>query len=158
MKKLSFLCLLFVAVLMSCKTEEVFSEDEQLRIDIELIEKYLAENNLEAQVIEPSGIRYIIHSEGTGPTAAFGNSVFTHFRGYFLDGTEFDSTEGTGPTSFILGAGDVIRGWEIGFTKFNEGTSATLLIPSQYAYGNRRRGTIPPNAVIAFDVDVVNIR
>lgn len=159
MKNLGFLFLLSFLVLSSCDTEDVLTEDEQLRIDIELIEKFLAENNLEAQVIEPSGIRYVIHQEGTGETAVFGNSVFTHFTGYFLDGTEFDTTEGTGrPTDFILGAGDVISGWDIGFRKFRKGTRATLLIPSQYGYGTRRQGAIPPNSVVAFDVDVVDIR
>ena len=159
MKKLCFLLLLSVTVLMSCKTEEVFGEDEQLRIDIELIEKFLAENNLEAQVIGSTGVHYVIHQEGSGPTAAFGNSVFTHFTGYLLDGTEFDTSIGSGsPFEFVLGAGEVVQGWGLAFEKLNRGASATILIPSQFAWGPRRQGIIPPNSVVAFDVDVLEIR
>lgn len=159
MKKQGVLYALVFIWLVSCTSEDVFSEDEQLRVDIALIENYLAENNLEAQVIEPSGVRYVIHQEGTGPNAEFGNSVFTHFTGYLLDGTEFDTSEESGSTfEFVLGLGDVVRGWDIAFEHFKEGTSATILIPSQFAWGSRRQGVIPPNSVVAFDVEVVDIR
>lgn len=159
MRKVGVLYLLVFILLMSCTSEDVFSEDEQLRVDIELIENFLAENNLEAQVIEPSGVRYVIHQEGTGPNAEFGNSVFTHFTGYLLDGTEFDTSIGSGsPFEFVLGLGDVVQGWDLAFAKLNEGARATILIPSQFAWGSRRQGIIPPNSVVAFDVDVIDIR
>lgn len=146
------------ALFMGCDTEEVFDEEQQQAIDRKLIDDYLAENNITATEIEGTGIRYVIRTQGSGPNAAFAESVFTHYRGYFLDGTEFDTSIGSDPIDFVIGAGQVVRGWEIGFKEFNKGTSATLFIPSQYGYGSQRRGAIPPNSVLIFDVDVLDIR
>ncbi len=148
---------LFVA-LMGCDGEEVFDEAQQLAIDRKLIEDYLAENNIVAQEVGETGIMYVIHQAGSGPKAAFANSVFTHYRGYLLDGTEFDTSSGRGVFDFVIGAGQVIRGWELGFQELNKGASATLFIPSKYGYGSTRQGSIPPNSVLLFDVDVVDIR
>ena len=151
------LMLLFVAVL-SCDTEQVFDEEEQLAIDRQLILDYLAENNIDALEIEDTGIYYVITQQGSGPNAEFANSVFAHYRGYLMDGTEFDNSSGKGPFDFVVGAGQVIRGWELGFQEFNKGASGTLFIPSKFGYGTRRQGSIPPNAVLLFDIDVIDIR
>ncbi len=149
--------LVFVAFL-GCDSEEVFDEDQRLALDRSLIEEYLTENNIVANEIDETGIMYVIHTPGTGPNAEFAESVFTNYRGYLLDGTEFDSSVGRGVLDFVIGAGQVIRGWELGFQQFNKGTSATLFIPSKFGYGTNRQGTIPANSVLIFDVDVVDIR
>ena len=143
---------------MACDSEEVFDENQQSDIDRALIDDYLTENNITALEIGETGIRYVIHTAGSGPNAQFAESVFAHYRGYFLDGTEFDSSIGSDPIDFVIGAGQVVRGWEIGFREFNKGTSATLFIPSKYGYGSQRRGGIPSNSVLIFDVDVLDIR
>ncbi len=160
MKKL--IVYLFPVLLLSiaaCDSDNVFDEAEQLLVDIELIENFLAKNNLEADTLKPSEIRYIIHEAGTGAKAAFGSSVVVHYTGYLLDGTEFDSSTGGAPFDVVIGRGDVIRGWDIGLRELNKGSRATLYIPSASGYGNRRQGDlIPPNSVLVFDIQVLDIR
>ncbi len=149
---------LMVAILASCDTESVFDEAEQLAIDRQLILDYMADNNIQGEEIGDLGIYYVLTQPGSGPNAEFASSVFTHYRGYLLDGTEFDTSVGRGVFDFVIGAGDVIQGWEIAFKELNKGASATLFIPSKYGYGTRRQGNIPPNSVLLFDVDVTDIR
>lgn len=158
MNRIKFLLVFVLAAFMGCQTEEVFDEQEQLAIDKQLIEDYLQENNLAAQEIDNTGIFYLITEPGTGDNAKFAESVFAHYRGYLLDSTEFDTSEGKGPFDFVVGAGTVVQGWEIGFQELNKGASATLFIPSKYGYGTRRQGSIPASSVLLFDVTVVDIR
>ncbi len=149
-----FLCL---ALVLSCDTDNVFSEEEQLRNDVSLIEQFIADNNINAFSFE-NGIHIAVQTQGSGNSPRFGDSVICHYRGYLLDGTEFDSSEGRGPFDFVLGRGDVIRGWDLAFQEINKGTVATFYIPSGLAYGNTRRPGIPPNSVLIFDVNLLDIR
>ncbi|MCL4158239.1 UNVERIFIED_CONTAM: hypothetical protein GTU68_011854, partial [Idotea baltica] len=137
MKKVVTLCLslTLLFVISGCDTDEVFNAEEQLEIDIRLIDQYLADNFLTAQVDEDTELRYIVSQEGTGDNAVFGNSVEVHYTGYLLDGTEFDTSIGRGSFTFVLGRGDVITGWDIGFQKLNVGAQATMFMPSSLAYG-----------------------
>lgn len=162
MKKV-FTLLLAIAVCAwytSCDTDEVFNADEQLDIDLQLIDQFLADNNLIAEIDQDSQIRYIISQAGDGDNAAFGNSVEVHYRGTLLDGTEFDNSEGRGPFTFVLGRGDVIQGWDVIYQNFNVGTQAVFFIPSGLAYGNSRgpANNLPLNAVLVFETTVLDIR
>ena len=155
MNKIKFLLVMVFAAFTACDSEEVFDEQEQLAIDRQLITEYLADNNITAEQIGETGIYYAISQSGTGDNAEFASSVYADYRGYLLDGTEFDS----GTIDFVVGAGSVIQGWELGFQELNKGASATLFIPSKYGYGSSRQGTtIPANSVLLFDVTVVDIR
>lgn len=158
MKKLVVLLPILLFLLAACDTDNVFDEEEQLQVDIDLIEAFLAENNLDADTLQPSEMRIIIHQQGSGPNADFGSSVVVHYTGYLLDGTEFDTTTGRSPFDVVVGRGDVIRGWDIGLRELNAGSRATFYIPSGLAYGNNRQGIIPPNSVLIFDIEVVDIR
>lgn len=155
-----FMSLAVFFAVSGCDTDEVFNAEEQLQIDIRLIDQYLADNSLTAQVDEATNLRWVLTQEGTGNNAEFGNSVEVHYSGYLLDGTEFDTSIGRGPLTFVLGRGDVITGWDIGFQRLNIGAQATLLIPSALAYGNSRgpTGGLAPNSVLIFDVTVIDIR
>jgi len=151
--------LVFSLGLLSCGGNDViFDEGAQLETDIMLIEEFLADNGLEADTLLPSGIRIITDDPGQEPKARFGDSVETRYRGYLLDGTEFDSSEGRDPLWFIVGKGDVIQGWEIAIRQLGKGGRATVFVPSQYGYGNRGQGIIPPNSVLVFEINVLNIR
>ena len=158
MKKLLtvILALTALAVYSGCDNDEVFDAEEQLNIDIQLINDYLTQNNLVAQVDTDSQIHYVITQQGSGPNAEFGNSVQVDFRGYLLDDTEFDA----GAFTFVLGRRDVIEGWDVAFQLFNKGTQATIFIPSELAYANSRGpgNNLPLNAVLAFDVTLIDIR
>lgn len=159
MKKLVYFLPVLFLLVAACDQDNVFDDAEQLRIDVELIENYLSQNNLAADTLQPSQIRIIVTREGTGPKPGFGSSLIVDYRGYLLDGTEFDSSIGLEAIDVVLGRGDVIQGWEIGLRELSLGSVATLLIPSALGYGNNRQGSfIAPNAVLLFDVQVLDVR
>jgi peptidylprolyl isomerase len=99
--------------------------------------------------------------DGTGDaTAVDGDTITVHYVGYLADGTVFDQSWGkeTGPFAFILGKGDVIQGWDQGLSGVKIGERRHLLIGSDLAYGSSGSGgVIPPDAPLAFDVDIVDI-
>ena len=132
---------------------------DQLKIDGEIIDKYLAQNNIVGQKTA-SGLRYIITQEGSGPNAAAGDMIEAHYDGALLDGTKFDSSYDRGTTfEFTLREGRVILGWDEGFGLLNTGAKATLYIPSSLGYGERAQGaTIKENSILKFDVELVSIK
>ena len=132
---------------------------EQMKVDSATIEQYLEENNIDAEATE-SGLRYKITKKGKGIQPAAGDSVFVHYRGTLLDGTEFEaSTPERGPIGFPLGQQAVIPGWDEGISLLNEGGKATLYIPSPLAYGPQRRSeVIAENSILVFDVELVDVK
>ena len=85
--------------------------------------------------------------------------VSVHYKGMLLDGTVFDSSHGGEPFEFILGAGQVIRGWDEGIAELKKGQKATLICPPEYAYGKRGAPPdIPPNSTLKFEVEVLGYR
>lgn len=108
----------------------------------------------------PSGLKVEVLQEGNGPVAQKGQTVVVHYTGTLENGKKFDSSRDRGePFSFVLGAGQVIRGWDEGLALMNVGTRARLTIPPELGYGSRGAGgVIPPNATLIFDVELVGIK
>ena len=133
------------------------NDDQQLSIDLELIDNYLKENNIDAVKTE-SGLRYFIEKTGQGENAAPGDNVSVHYTGMLLDGEKFDSSLDRGdPLNFTLGQGMVIRGWDEGITYFNKNSKGTIYIPSSLGYGaSGAGGVIPPNAVLVFEIELID--
>lgn len=95
---------------------------------------------------------------GTGEEAVAGNVITVHYTGTLTDGTKFDSSVDRGqPFRFVLGAGQVIQGWEQGFAGMKVGGKRKLVIPSDMAYGDRGQGPIPPNSTLLFDVELIAV-
>ena len=97
---------------------------------------------------------------GTGAAAQTGDSVSVHYTGWLANGKIFDASElhGNTPFSFQLGAGQVIKGWDIGVVGMKTGGIRQLVIPAKLAYG--RQGappTIPPNATLTFRIHMLAI-
>ncbi len=133
--------------------------EAQKKIDAELIDQYLAKNNIEAET-DTTGLRYVVTKKGNGPKPSIGDSVLVHYTGKLMEnGKKFDSSKDRGtPFEFSIGRG-VIEGWSRGFALLNEGDEATLYIPSGMAYGpGGYPGTIPPNAILVFDVEFLEIK
>ena len=94
----------------------------------------------------------------TGATAVVGATVTVHYLGTFTNGTKFDSSYDRGtPSSFRLGAGQVIPGFEQGIVGMKVGGKRRLTIPPSLAYGSTGSGPIPPNTTIVFEVELVSI-
>ncbi|GAB5551380.1 MAG: FKBP-type peptidyl-prolyl cis-trans isomerase [Saprospiraceae bacterium] len=144
-----FLTLVFAAMSFSCE-EQLLPSEENRR---EILE-YLETNNIDATE-HISGLYYTIEEEGTGTEMPSVNSrVEVKYKGYLTDGFVFDETQGDNTAEFALG--QVITGWRIGITLMKKGGKATFIIPSNLGYGFRGTNTIPPNAVIIFDVELIN--
>lgn len=100
-----------------------------------------------------------ILKEGTGDAIRVGQVAEVHYDGALVDGTMFDSSRRRGQTfSFILGRGQVIRGWDEGVVGMKVGEQRKLTIPAEMGYGaGGVPGVIPPNATLVFDVELVGI-
>lgn len=109
--------------------------------------------------VTASGLRYEDVAVGDGPSPQQGQRVTVHYTGYFTDGRKFDSSLDRGqPFTFVLGVGQVIRGWDEGVATMKVGGKRLLYIPSNLAYGARGQGPIPPNTDLIFEVELLDIR
>jgi FKBP-type peptidyl-prolyl cis-trans isomerase len=121
------------------------------------MKKYISDNKITVKPTE-SGLYYIQKLAGKGKQAENGKLVTVHYTGKFLDGNVFDSSIGREPFQLILGAGQVIPGWDEGIAKMKEGGKAQLLIPSALGYGmHGAGGFIPPYTPLVFDVELVKV-
>ncbi len=122
-------------------------------------EEYLAANGArEGVVTTPSGLQYEVITMGTGAKPTAESQVRVHYAGTLIDGTEFDSSYKRGEPA-VFGVGQVIRGWVEGLQLMPEGSKWKLHIPSDLAYGpsGGPGGSIPPNSVLVFDVELLEI-
>ena len=147
--------------LMELAQQKAAAETARLLQKDELqIQAYLKKNNLTGLKIT-GGTYYVITKPGTGSKPQTGQTVSVLYKGTLLDGKVFDSSEKQGgkPLSFVLGVGQVIPGWDQGLAALPQGTKAILLVPSPLAYGSRGAGPdIPANAILRFDVELVEVK
>lgn len=109
----------------------------------------------------PSGVLYYDQKVGTGASPKVGQTVSVQYTGTLLDGTKFDSSydHGGTPIDFPIGVGQVIKGWDDGVPSMKIGGKRRLVIPGDLAYGaNPPTPTIPPNATLIFDIELVGIK
>lgn len=149
------LTLLAISMLVSCE-EENLTFQEQLDIDVDIIETYLAENNISA--LSDQSVYYVVEDEGTGSTYPLTSSLVSMaYSGTVMngDGTVFDSRTSTNPLKSQLT--NLIAGWQIGVPKFKKGGKGKLYIPSGYAYGVFGSGSaIPGNSILIFDIELLD--
>ena len=127
---------------------------DQMAIDVALIDEYLSEEGIIAEIDE-SGLRYVIIEEGEGSRPVAGSTISVKYRGTLLsDNSLFDeNTEG-----IELRLSLVIAGWQIGIPLIREGGKIMLYIPSLLGYGCGGSGSsIPSNANLIFEVEIIEI-
>ena len=96
---------------------------------------------------------------GDGTIAEKYSIVTVHYTGKLQDGTVFDSSQKIGkePIRFTLGVGQVIDGWDQGLIGMKVGGQRKLKIPPELGYGSQDNGMIPPNSILQFDVELIEI-
>jgi peptidylprolyl isomerase len=99
-------------------------------------------------------------AEGMGRSPATGDTVVVHYTGWLENGTQFDSSRDRNePFEFVLGRGQVIKGWDEGVATMRVGQKAKITIPPALGYGARGAGgVIPPNATLVFEVELLDVR
>ena len=132
-------------------------------------DKYLADNKITAKPTE-SGLYVIESKKGSGPKPKAGDQVEVNYTGRLLDGTIFDTSNEAdakagnvynpqrpySPIKFVLGRGEVIRGWDEGIAMLSKGGKAKFILPSNLGYGERGGGPIPPYAPLVFEVELIS--
>lgn len=120
-------------------------------------EVFLTENaKKEGVKVTESGLQYTVMKEGTGVKPKATDRVKVHYKGTFLDGKEFDSSiKRNKPAEFPLNG--VIPGWTEGLQLMNVGSKYKFFVPSKLGYGERGNRAIAPNAVLIFEVELLEI-
>uniref|UniRef100_A0A7S3D4X2 peptidylprolyl isomerase n=1 Tax=Palpitomonas bilix TaxID=652834 RepID=A0A7S3D4X2_9EUKA len=96
---------------------------------------------------------------GEGDTPRNGQTVTVHYVGTLTNGNKFDSSRDRGqPFQFVIGMGQVIKGWDEGVAKMRVGETAKLTCTPDYAYGPRGfPPVIPPNSTLIFEVELLRL-
>jgi FKBP-type peptidyl-prolyl cis-trans isomerase FkpA len=122
----------------------------------------------DAKVELPKDVKKLVVQdtiEGSGKIATKGKTIKVNYTGWLYDpsqsmgrGKQFDSSSGRDPFTFKLGGGEVIKGWDEGFSNMKVGGKRKLIIPSELGYGTRGAGAvIPPNAPLMFEVELIDV-
>ena len=125
---------------------------------IETATAYLKENGKKDGVVTlPSGLQYMILTQGSGAMPGTEDIVKVHYTGTTIDGTKFDSSYDRGePAQFRVS--NVIRGWVEGLQLMHEGTKMMLYVPYDLAYGERGAGNvIKPFETLIFEVELLEV-
>ena len=120
-------------------------------------EEFLNANKMKDGVeVTESGLQYKIIEAGNDVKAGPKDTVYVHYTGTLIDGTEFDASDKTNQRVKMMLTW-VIKGWTEGLLLVGEGGKIQLFVPDSLAYGARNMGKIGPNSTLIFDVDVVKV-
>ncbi len=143
----------------------------QLAKDTLIIDEYLKAKNINA-LRTSDGLRYVITKPGKGAYAMDGQTAKVNYAGYLLNGKYFDTCieslakeknlfqQGRpyAPYDVVVGRSQVILGWHDALRLMNKGSKMTVYIPSTLAYGGQKRKDIVENSILAFDLELVDLK
>lgn len=122
----------------------------------ELVSLFNVNNTQE--VSQQSGLEIQDVVVGGGNVASVGKRITVHYTGMFLDGKVFDSSvDRKEPFQFVLGTGQVIRGWDEGLQDMKVGGKRILIVPPEYGYGSSDYGPIPRGSTLIFEIELLKV-
>jgi peptidylprolyl isomerase len=149
MKNLGYLVLTCLLAAMACTAQQKNAADTT--------QKHTEKENV---ITTASGLQYEDIVVGTGDSPVKGKTVTVHYTGTLANGKKFDSSvDRNQPFEFVIGIGQVIKGWDEGVMSMKVGGRRRLTIPPELGYGARGAGgIIPPNAPLIFDVELLAVK
>lgn len=149
------------------ESENAFAKDpaiqSQMKKDEALLSTYMSQNGIQAQKTK-NGTYVQVTAQGNGPAVENGKLVSLNYTGKTLAGKAFDSNvdttfHHTEPLEFVIGSGQMMKGFEEGVQTLKKGDKARILIPSSLGYGTQGNGgVIPPNENLVFEVEVLDVK
>lgn len=128
---------------------------DQLETDIEIIEQFIADNGLTNVQSTEDGLHYIINEPGSVEKPTIDDKVTVDYLGYYTDGELFDSSFEKG-TPLVANLTQLIVGWRKGLTYFGRGGRGMLMIPSELGYGSNPPGSVREDAVLIFEIVMID--
>lgn len=178
MKRLSALFLVLMSIIgLSCEPNNPFGPtydlEGNLARDAKIIDEFLKTAQIDSirRIHDQNGVIIIVQEEGTGSKPGEFRLIYTNYIGKFLDGKIFDTNfEEVAKENnvwdenriyrafqFVLGSGEAIQGFNIGFRQLRSGSKAVLIVPSPWAYRDQERNGIPANSILMFEVEFLGI-
>tara|TARA_R110002072_G_scaffold303010_1_gene491302 strand:- start:6174 stop:6623 length:450 start_codon:yes stop_codon:yes gene_type:complete len=145
-----FFAIFIIVISFSCKKKKI---EKQAETDEAIIVQYINDNNLTATATG-TGLYYTMDVVGSGASPNVNSDVRVAYQGFYTDGSVFDESLQTG---IIFNLQQVIQGWTEGIPYFKVGGSGKLLIPSALAYGTNGSGSVPPNSVLIFNIELIEV-
>ncbi|MGZ8552958.1 MAG: FKBP-type peptidyl-prolyl cis-trans isomerase [Chitinophagaceae bacterium] len=158
-KLLLFICLLFAVLFYHACSKDKSCTPKHVSSEVPQIEAYATANGLNTTV-HPSGLYYEIIDPGSGAAAAANSKISIIYSGKLLSGYMFDEQTTPNNTSYnpAWSLTDLIEGWQIGIPLIKKGGHIKLIIPSALAYGCEGKGVVPGDAVLFFDIKLVDVQ
>ncbi len=139
--------------------ERLIFKEQQKKKELSILDDYIKNKKIETEALL-SGLYFIEIEKGKGKIPSPKDTLIVHYTGKLLNGKKFDSSyDRNKPFKFVLGASQVIDGWEEGLSRMNKGGKAKLIIPSYLAYGEKGYGNIiPPYTTLVFEIELMDIK
>lgn len=125
--------------------------------EIANVQTYLSANNITATQ-HPSGLFYVINSQGSGMTPGVCSGVKVKYVGRLTNGNTFDDSNPNNPNGITFTLGQLISGWQFGIPLIKPGGSITLYIPPSLGYGSQGSPpSVPGNSILIFDIQLIDV-
>ncbi len=118
---------------------------------------FLTENiNNQGVIALPNGMQYKIIEEGQGTIPTINDKVTVNFTGKLVDGTVFSNTFNDSPVEFIVK--NSLKGWQEALTRMHKGAEWIIYLPPELAYGTNGSKNVPPNSVVIYQIQLLDIK
>ncbi|MEJ5993294.1 FKBP-type peptidyl-prolyl cis-trans isomerase [Pedobacter sp. Du54] len=132
----------------------VYPQTAQWQVDDKHITDFIAAKGLTGFTKHPSRVYQSVSVAGTGPSIKSFSTITVKYTGRLLNGTIFDQS---GTTDLVSSLSDLVPGWIKSLPGITKGSKLRLLIPSDLGYGKAGNGIIPGNAILDFDIEIVDV-